>query len=135
MSWGLDASLELVKDCALVLDIHHQWIRTGEYISHTDDRLLRVIDSWRGVRPVIHYSTSREDVLVGHDPLVKPDLEALLAQGYKKQKLRAHSDFYWNEACNEWAVGFLDRFDVQCEAKGKNLASQQVYDQAKKLAV
>ena len=135
MSWGLDASLELAKDCALVLDIHHHWIRTGEYISPQDDRLLRVIDSWRGVRPVIHYSTSREDVLVGHDPLVKPDLEQLLAQGYKKQKLRAHSDFYWNEACNEWAVGFLDRFDVQCEAKGKNLASQQVYDQAKKLAV
>jgi len=128
MSWGLDASLELVKDCALVLDIHHHWIRTGEYISPTDDRLLRVIDSWRGQRPVIHYSTSREDVLVGHDPLVRPDLGELLAQGYKKQKLRAHSDFYWNQACNEWAVSFLDRFDVQCEAKGKNLASQQVYE-------
>ena len=128
MSWGLDASLELAKDCALVLDIHHHWIRTGEYISPRDDRLLRVIDSWRGVRPVIHYSTSREDVLVGHDPLVKPDLDTLLAQGYKKQKLRAHSDFYWNQACNEWAVSFLDRFDVQCEAKGKNLASQQVYN-------
>ena len=128
MSWGLDASLELAKDCALVLDIHHHWIRTGEYISPRDDRLLRVIDSWRGVRPVIHYSTSREDVLVGHDPLVKPDLDTLLAQGYKKQKLRAHSDFYWNQACNEWAVSFLDRFDVQCEAKGNNLASQQVYN-------
>ena len=128
MSWGLDASLELAKDCALVLDIHHHWIRTGEYISPRDDRLLRVIDSWRGVRPVIHYSTSREDVLVGHDPLVKPDLDTLLAQGYKKQKLRAHSDFYWNQACIEWAVSFLDRFDVQCEAKGKNLASQQVYN-------
>jgi UV DNA damage repair endonuclease len=128
MSWGLDASLELVKDCALVLDIHHHWIRTGEYISSKDDRLLRVIDSWRGQRPVIHYSTSREDVLVGHDPQVRPNLDALLAQGYKKQKLRAHSDFYWNEACNEWAVSFLDRFDVQCEAKGKNLASQQVYN-------
>jgi len=128
MSWGLDASLELGAHVALVLDIHHHWIRTGEYIPPKDDRCSRVIDSWRGQRPVIHYSTSREDVLVGHDPLVKPDLDTLLAQGYKKQKLRAHSDFYWNQACNEWAVSFLDRFDVQCEAKGKNLASQQVYD-------
>jgi len=128
MSWGLDASLELGAHVALVLDIHHHWIRTGEYISPKDDRCSRVIDSWRGVRPVIHYSTSREDVLVGHDAQVRPDLELLLAQGYKKQKLRAHSDFYWNQACNEWAVSFLDRFDVQCEAKGKNLASQQVYN-------
>jgi len=128
MSWGLDASLELARDCALVLDVHHHWIRTGEYIQASDDRCKRVIESWRGQRPVIHYSTSREDVLVGHDPLVRPDLEQLLAQGYKKQKLRAHSDFYWNQACNEWAVTFLDEFDVQCEAKGKNLASQQIYD-------
>ena len=58
MSWGLDASLELGKDVALVLDIHHHWINTGEYISPQDDRCLRVIDSWRGVRPVIHYSVS-----------------------------------------------------------------------------
>jgi len=132
MSWGLDASLELVRDCALVLDVHHHWIRTGEYIQANDDRCKRVIESWRGQRPVIHYSTSREDVLVGHDPRVRPDLEQLLAQGYKKQKLRAHSDFYWNQACNEWAVTFLDEFDVQCEAKGKNLASQQIYDLATK---
>jgi len=129
MSWGLDASLELGRDVALVLDVHHHWIRTGEYIRPKDDRCLRVIDSWRGVRPVIHYSTSREDVLVGHDPRVRPDLESLLAQGYKKQKLRAHSDFYWNQACNEWVSEFHDTFDIQCEAKGKNLASQQIYEQ------
>ena len=127
MSWGLDASLELGAHVALVLDIHHHWIRTGEYISPKDDRCSRVIDSWRGQRPVIHYSTSREDVLIDHNLDVRPDLEQLLAKGYKKQKLRAHSDFYWNRACNEWAATFLDRFDVQCEAKGKNLASQQIY--------
>jgi len=129
MSWGLDASLELASTCALVLDIHHHWIRTGEYISPQDDRCKRVIESWRGQRPVIHYSTSREDVLVGHNARELPDLDTLLAQGYKKQKLRAHSDFYWNEACNDWALGFRDSFDIQCEAKGKNLASQQVYEQ------
>ena len=67
ISWGVDASLELAKDCALVLDIHHNWVHTGEYIQPTDDRCLRIIDSWRGVRPVIHYSVSREDYLVDHD--------------------------------------------------------------------
>jgi len=35
----------------------------------------------------------------------------------------------WNTACNEWVLGFADRFDIQCEAKGKNLASEQLYEQ------
>jgi UV DNA damage endonuclease len=127
-SWGIDASLELADHCALVLDVHHHWVKTGEYIEATDDRIKRIIDSWRGVRPVCHYSVSREDVLVNHDATTRPDLERLLAQGYKKQKLRAHSDFYWNRACNDWIVTFCNDFDIMCEAKGKNLASQQVYE-------
>ena len=44
MSWGTEASLELEKDVALVLDIHHHWVRTGEYIQPTDDRYLRIVD-------------------------------------------------------------------------------------------
>jgi UV DNA damage repair endonuclease len=123
ISWGVDASLELAKDCALVLDIHHNWVHTGKYIQPTDDRCLRIIDSWRGVRPVIHYSVSREDYLVDHDVDTLPDLDDLLARGYKKSKLRAHSDFYWNNAVNEWALSFSDQFDLLCESKGKNLAS------------
>jgi len=121
--WGIDSSLELAEHCALVLDVHHHWIRTGEYIQPTDDRVLRVIDSWRGVRPAMHYSVSRKDVLVGHATDVLPDMAALLAQGYKKQKMRAHSDFYWNSAVNDWAATFSNQFDIQCESKGKNLAS------------
>jgi hypothetical protein len=77
---------------------------------------------------VLHFSTSREDILVDHDPNVRPDLDGLIARGHKKQQLRAHSDFYWNHAVNEWALTFADRFDIQCEAKGKNLASQQIYE-------
>jgi len=123
ISWGVDASLELAKDCALVLDIHHNWVHTGEYIQPTDDRCLRIIDSWRGVRPVIHYSVSREDYLVDHDIDTLPNLGDLLARGYKKSKLRAHSDFYWNKAVNEWALSFNNQFDLMCESKGKNLAS------------
>ncbi len=128
MSHGLDASLELSKDVALVLDIHHHWVRTGEYIEATDDRVLRVIDSWRGIRPALHYSVSREDILVDHDPSVRPDMETLLAQGFKKQKLRAHSDFYWNHAVNQWAATFARDFDIQCESKMKNLASHTFHN-------
>lgn len=122
-AWGIDSSLELAKDCALVLDVHHHWCREGEYISPTDDRVLRIIDSWRGVRPVMHYSVSRRDLLTDHPVDVKPDINALYAQGYKKAKLRAHSETMWNTAVNEWVAGFRDNFDIMVEAKAKNLAS------------
>jgi UV DNA damage repair endonuclease len=129
MSWGVDASLELANDLALVLDIHHHWVRTGEYIQPTDDRFARIVDSWRGVRPVIHYSVSREDLLTDHDHLVKPDMDVLLELGYKKQKLRAHSDFMWNKAVNEWALSFRDYADIMVESKAKNLASIKLYEE------
>ena len=133
MTWGLDASLELVDHCALVLDIHHHFIKTGEYIDVNDDRFSRVIDSWRGVRPVIHYSVSREDLLTEHDSDIKPDLDMLLEQGYKKQKLRVHSDFYWNQAVNDWALTFLTKSDIMSESKGKNLASFKLAKRAEEL--
>ena len=96
---------------------------------------MRVVDSWRGLRPVCHYSISREDYLVGHDTSVIPDYVALLDSGHKKQKLRAHSDFYWNTATNEWALSFLKTHDIMCESKGKNLASFALYEQAKELTL
>ena len=125
--WGIEASLELVDTCALVLDIHHHWVREGEYILPSDDRYLRLIDSWRGVRPVIHYSVSREDILIDHNPFVLPNMENLIEQGYKKQKLRAHSDFMWNWAVNDWALSFGDTADIMVESKAKNLASINLY--------
>ena len=135
ISWGIDSSIELVEDCALVLDIHHHWIHTGEYIDANDDRVKRIIDSWRGVRPVIHYSVSREDLLVGHSGHQRPALLPLMETGYKKGKLRAHSDFYWNTAVNEWALSFLDQFDIMAESKAKNLASFALHKQAKELGL
>ena len=128
-SWGLEASLELAGHCGLVLDIHHHWINSGgEYIEPTDDRVKRIIDSWRGVRPTMHYSISREDYLPEHSPNVRPDFQALLATGHKKAKLRAHSDMCWNHACNDWALSFWNDFDIMVEAKHKNLANQQLLE-------
>ena len=130
-AWGLDDCLTLTDTLPIVLDIHHHWIREGEYILPTDDRVKRVVDSWRGVRPTMHYSVSREDYLVDHDKTTAPVHADLLLEGYKKQKLRAHSDFYWNQKTNEWAITFLNQFDIMCESKGKNLASMELYNQAK----
>jgi UV DNA damage endonuclease len=131
-AWGLEASLELEKDVALVVDIHHHYLNSGgEYLSPTDDRVKRVIDSWRGVRPAMHYSVSREDLLVDHAIDQKPDYKKLLEQGFKKAKLRAHSEYMWNTAVNEWAGSFSPQFDIMVEAKMKNLAAQQLYEQIK----
>jgi len=125
--WGLEDSLELADDLALVLDLHHHWCREGEYIEPTDDRFYRIIDSWRGVRPVIHYSVSREDVLQDFSTSVRPNMDTLLESGYKKAKLRAHSDYMWNNAVNDWALEFLPYADIMVEAKSKNLASIDLY--------
>ena len=132
-AWGLDDCLTISDIVPIVLDIHHNWIREGEYITPLDSCVNRVVDSWRGLRPTLHYSVSREDYLVNHGTDVMPDHSTLLELGHKKQKLRAHSDFYWNKPVNEWALSFLDRFDIMCESKGKNLASFALHKQAKEL--
>ena len=129
-SWGLNDCLTISDIVPIVLDVHHHWIREGEYIDPEDDRVKRVVDSWRGVRPTMHYSVSREDILVGHDTYNAPNHSSLLVEGYKKQKLRAHSDFYWNSAVNSWALSFWNQFDIMCESKGKNLASFALHDYA-----
>jgi UV DNA damage repair endonuclease len=131
-SWGIDSSLELEKDVALVLDIHHHWVHSaGEYIDPKDDRVKRVIDSWRGVRPACHYSISRENYIVDHPIDVKPNYTELLESGYKRGKLRGHSDYYWNQPVNEWAWQFTEDFDIMCESKMKNLASERFYNEFK----
>lgn len=136
MGWGLDATLQLEKHVALVLDIHHHLIRDEEYIQVNDDRVKRVIDSWRGVRPTIHYSYFRDEELMPayrdnpekmHSGL--HNIKDLLLLGCKKQKLRSHSDLLPNKAANAWALSFLDHADIQVEAKMKNLAAQELYQQ------
>ena len=127
ISYGLDDCLGISDIVPIVLDIHHHWIREGEYIQRDDVRINRVIDSWRGRRPVAHYSVSREDVVVNHAVDVKPDLALLLESGYKRQKLRAHSDFMWNTAVNDWAYTHWEWADLMVESKAKNLASFELY--------
>lgn len=128
---GLDAILMLENHVALVLDIHHHWVNSSEYIQPHDERVKRIINSWRGTRPVLHYSVSREDVLTEHSDSQLPNMQLLLESGYKKQKLRAHSDMMWNRAANDWALSFGTAFDIQVESKLKNLASFELYKQFK----
>lgn len=126
--WGIDSCLELSDIVPIVLDIHHHYIRTGgEYIQPTDPRIEQILNSWRGIRPVMHYSVSREEYIKDNNTL--PDMKFLLSEGHKPQSLRAHSDMLNNIACNNWALSFLDKFDIMCESKCKNLSSKQLYEQ------
>ena len=131
ISYGLDDCLSISDLVPIVLDIHHNWVREGIYIDPSSDSVKRVVDSWRGVRPTMHYSISREDCLLGHPCDRLPDLQTLIESGHKKQKLRAHSDFMWNTAVNDWALQFLKTHDIMVESKGKNLASFALAKQAK----
>jgi len=88
------------------------------------------------VRPTMHYSYSRDEALAPaglgdkmHSGM--HNIKDLLELGCKKQKLRAHSDYLPNKAVNDWALSFVDQFDIQVEAKAKNLAAEQLYDQIK----
>lgn len=126
-SYGLDDLLPLGDAVPIVLDLHHQWIASGgEYIEPDDPRIARIIASWRGVRPVSHVSVSREDVLVGHDPVKRPDFASLIGSGLKPKHLRAHSDMMWNQGVNDLVARHLAWSDFEIEAKFKNLASEQI---------
>jgi len=130
MTHDLHTVLEIADLVPIVMDIHHHWVNCGEYIEPTDDRVKKVIDSWRGIRPTMHYSVSREDCLIEHPCDQRPSRDALMESGHNRQKLRAHSDYFWNDAVNDWALTFRDNFDIMCESKGKNLASFKLLEYA-----
>ena len=126
---------DVADHVALVMDIHHHWVESGgEYIQPDDSRCRVFERSWRGQRPLGHFSTSSEILLNGHDPLVRPDFKMLLSGGHKPGKLRAHSDLCWNQDVNSWALSHLTWTDLEVEAKGKNLASRGLYEQYREQA-
>lgn len=125
---SIDDLLLLSDRVPVVLDIHHHWIKNDEYIQPDDPRIQRIMDSWRGVRPVIHYSYSNESCFpdnFAHDRLYT--VKELDNMGIKKNKLRAHSSMYPNTKANQWALRHVSWADIMCEAKAKNLASEQLY--------
>ena len=126
---GVDTLLTVSDIVPVVLDVHHHFVKENEYITPQDDRVQRVIDSWRGKRPTMHYSYSRDEFLTSVPADELPCVDKLKLQGIAKSRLRAHSELYPNAKANEWALSFLPNFDIMCEAKMKNIASRQLYEQ------
>jgi UV DNA damage endonuclease len=122
-TYGLNPCLEVADLAPVVLDIHHCWINENDYIDPHDSRVERVIESWRGVRPTLHYSQPPESLqALGFDAGQKLEMDALLSQ-VSKRDLYAHSAQMWNRWTNDYAMQFLDRFDIMLEAKDKNVAA------------
>lgn len=126
-TYGVDDCLGLADLAPVVLDIHHCWIHEGDYIDPADPRVARIIDSWRGVRPTMHYSQPPEHLqALGFSAERKLTIPALLEQ-VNKRDLYAHSAQMWNDWTNRYALQFLERFDIMFEAKDKNLATLDFY--------
>ncbi|WP_120997992.1 UV damage endonuclease UvsE [Stutzerimonas urumqiensis] len=126
-TYGIDACLELADLAPVVLDIHHCWVHEERRIAHDDPRIERILDSWRGVRPTMHYSQPPEHLMeLGFSADEPLDMAELLTR-VSKRDLYAHSRRMWNRWANEYARGFLDRFDIMLEAKDKNLAALDFY--------
>ena len=123
VSCSLDDVLQARELCPIVLDIHHHWVKENQFIQPDDPRIAEIKQSWRGVRPVLHYSISQEGLIPEQG---FPDQTLL---GLSKMKFRSHSDYYFNNTLNDWALSFSD-FDIMCEVKMKNLARDQLYHYA-----
>ncbi|MCU5774825.1 UV damage endonuclease UvsE [Erwiniaceae bacterium BAC15a-03b] len=124
ISCSLDDVLQAAELCPVVLDIHHHWVKENQFILPDDPRIALIKASWRGVRPVLHYSISQEGLIPAQG---FPDQNTL---GLSKTKFRAHSDYYFNPTLNDWALSFTD-FDIMCEVKMKNIARERLYDYAR----
>lgn len=122
------------QDVALVLDLHHHWIATkGQYIKLLDYAAIAFRESWRGIHPLGHMSMPDPKYIpaVEQQRLVGPSYSACVAvKGVNSSKLRAHSYDMWSEALMERAAGHGLRMDIEVEAKGKNIASRQLYEYA-----
>ena len=126
-TYGVNDCLAIADLAPVVLDIHHCWINEEAYIPPDDPRVNRIIDSWRGVRPAMHYSQPPEHLqALGFGPDDPLEIPALLEK-VNKRDLYAHSARMWNHKTNEYALQFLDRFDIMFEAKEKNLATLEFY--------
>lgn len=128
-TYGVDDCIGLADLAPVVLDVHHCWIHEDDYMPAQSPRVARIIESWRGVRPTMHYSQPQERLQeLGFTAEQKLEMDSLM-QVLSKRDLYGHSDMMWNRWTNEYVTGFLDRFDVMFESKHKNVATLDYYNQ------
>lgn len=129
--FGLTDLAPIADKIAIVLDIHHEWVYSkGKHIKPTDKRIQYVKDSWRGVRPLGHYSAPGSNLIAGVPENKLPSFKQYREAGLSLRDIRTHSDTLWNQAANDWALSHLSWMDIEVEAKKKNLAANQLISRA-----
>jgi UV DNA damage repair endonuclease len=123
-SYGPKALLD--AGCPVVLDLHHFWVMNGFYLKHDSELVKQVIATWKGVRPKLHYSISKEEYVPENFGVKRIPKRFLVESNITKSKLRKHADLCWNESVNNYALKFND-FDIMVEAKLKNIAAHGLY--------
>lgn len=113
---GLDQTLAICEKhgIKMCLDLHHYFVETGEFISIDDPRIERIVATWNGQRPVMHLSQS------------------LIPDGTTPQELAKHSDMITDLELIKYSADFLKIFDIEIEAKHKNVATQHYANEVKK---
>ena len=127
-TYGVDDCLAIADLAPVVLDVHHCWIHENDYIDPYAERVARIIDSWRGVRPAMHLSQPQERLQeLGLSADRKLEMPKVLSV-VPKRELYGHSARMWNHWTNQYVLQFLDRFDIMFEAKDKNVATLEFYE-------
>jgi UV damage endonuclease UvdE len=123
-SYGIEDLLPLAEHVKICIDLHHYWLREEKYLEVTDPIIPVIINSWRGVRPELHMSTTHE-LFDGKNQ----ELPNFQTQKIIKSKWRRHSNYCYNSSLNEYVLTFITQFDIMVEAKMKNLAAKQLLEQ------
>lgn len=124
-SYSIYEVLKLKDYVKIILDIHHYWVMHEKFIEVNDPIIDKIIESWRGAIPELHYSLPKQEYC--GDFFNECDLEFAKCKIKNKKKLREHSDYCWHKNTNNYIFKFLNNFDIMIEAKAKQLASHKLY--------
>lgn len=119
----------------IIMDLHHQWIKTGKYVLPKSSLAQQVYSSWKNVIPVIHVSMPRKQFTkwaFGDMSITKtktityidklPNLDLLLSK-VPLNKLRPHSKTIYAKCFKTYIKKWLDYSDVMIEAQYCSIAS------------
>ena len=127
--------LDVNLDIPIIMDLHHQWIKTGKYILPKSDLAKQVRATWRNVVPLVHASMPRKQFTswaFGDMKITKnkpttyidrlPNLDLLLNKT-DLNKLRPHSNTIYAKCFKIYIKKWLNYSDVMIEAQYCSIAS------------
>ena len=89
----------------MLFDLHHHLALEGEHLPFNSNLIQRIVDTWQGVRPLMH-----------------------LSQGRETSTDRKHSDYIDNDCLVVYAREFLKVADLELECKAKGSAVSMFYN-------